>query len=31
MQTRDAKIMLEEIERQYAPLRSKVHDLREYL
>lgn len=31
MQTRDTKIMLEELERQYAGLRAKVHDLREYL
>jgi hypothetical protein len=30
MQT-DRKFMLEDLEREYATIRAKVHDLREYL
>jgi hypothetical protein len=31
MQTGERKFMLEDLEREYAAVRDKVHDLREYL
>jgi hypothetical protein len=31
MQTGERKFLLEDLEREYAGIRSKVHDLREYL
>jgi hypothetical protein len=31
MQTGELKVQFEELEREYAGLRGKVHDLREYL
>jgi hypothetical protein len=31
MPTGERKFMLEDLEREYAAVRAKVHDLREYL